>query len=255
MKAVTTRRARAAVRQATHVGTAGWSIPAQYKAAFPGTLSHLERYAKRLPAVEINSSFHRHHQPQTYERWAASVPDNFRFSVKVPRTLTHSGELSPDAIILDRFTTEIHALGTKLGVVLVQFPPKLVFDERPAREFFAALRKRAAVEVACEPRHPSWGSERADRLLAKWGVSRVAADPAPWPGADQPGGARTLAYFRWHGQPRRYYSEYDAKHLASLREQVAIAWQRAAEVWIIFDNTALGHALGNALTITDAIGK
>jgi uncharacterized protein YecE (DUF72 family) len=205
--------------------------------------------------VEINSSFHRHHQPQTYRRWSSSVPDTFRFSVKVPRTLTHSGDLSPDASVLERFTAEIHGLGAKLGVVLVQFPPKLVFDERPAREFFAALRKRANVQVACEPRHPSWGSERADRLLAKWRVARVAADPAPWPGAEQPGGARTLAYFRWHGQPRRYYSEYDAEQLASLRERVAIAWQRASQVWIVFDNTALGHALGNALTITDAIAK
>jgi uncharacterized protein YecE (DUF72 family) len=206
-----------------------------------------------LSAVEINSSFYRHHQPKTYQRWSASVPDEFRFSVKVPRTLTHSGELLADASILDRFVEEIQGLGAKLGVLLVQLPPKLVFDELMAHAFFAALRRRVAVRVACEPRHPSWGSERAGRLLAKWRVSRVAADPALWPGAGRPGGARTLAYFRWHGQPRTYYSEYDAERLASLRDQVAIAHKRAAEVWIIFDNTALGHALGNALAVTETI--
>jgi uncharacterized protein YecE (DUF72 family) len=183
------------------------------------------------------------------------VPANFRFSVKVPRTLTHSGELSPDARVPDRFTDEIRGLGAKLGVILVQFPPKLMFEERQSREFFQALRQRADVPVACEPRHPSWGSERADRLLAKWRVSRVAADPAPWPGADQPGGWRKLAYFRLHGQPRMYYSDYNEERLASLRRQVSIAWGRASEVWIIFDNTALGHALGNALSFMAAVAK
>lgn len=255
MKAITTRRAPAARQKTTYVGTAGWSIPAQYKSALPGTQSHLERYAERLCAVEINSSFYRHHQRATYQRWSASVPDSFRFSVKVPRTLTHEGELFPDASVLDRFIGEIDGLGTKLGALLVQLPPKLVFEARAARRFFAALRKRTAVEVVCEPRHPSWGSERVEGLLAKWRISRVAADPAPWPGAGQPGGAGTLAYFRWHGSPRRYYSQYDAEQRASLRDQVVIARQRGLEVWIIFDNTALGHALGDALAVTEAIAR
>jgi uncharacterized protein YecE (DUF72 family) len=253
MKTVTRKHARPGNREVTYVGTAGWAIPALYKSALPGTFSHLERYSQRLLAVEINSSFHRHHQPQTYRRWSASVPANFRFSVKVPRTLTHSGVLSPDAPVLDRFVDEISGLGAKLGVMLVQLPPKLAFDEPTSHEFFEALRQRTDVQVACEPRHPSWSSARADRLLAKWRVSRVAADPAPWPGAGEPGGARRLAYFRLHGQPRKYYSDYDEAALASLRARVSAAWKRASEVWVIFDNTALGHALGNALAVTEAI--
>ena len=240
-------------RKITYVGTAGWAIPAQYKDALPGPLSHLERYSQRLRAVEINSSFYRHHQRQTYRRWSSTVPADFRFSVKVPRTLTHSGELLRDAPILDRFVDEIRGLGTKLGVILVQLPPKLAFNERASHEFFEALRQRTNVPVVCEPRHPSWGSPRVDRLLAKWRVSRVAADPAPWAGAGEPGGARRLAYFRLHGQPRKYYSDYDESSLASLRAQVSAALKRASEVWVIFDNTALGHALGNALSVSEAM--
>jgi uncharacterized protein YecE (DUF72 family) len=238
----------------TYVGTAGWAIPAQYKDALPGSRSHLERYSQRLLAVEINSSFHRHHQPQTYRRWSSTVPADFRFSVKVPRVLTHSGELLLDAPVLDRFVNEIRGLGAKLGVILVQLPPKLAFDELTAHEFFEALRLRTDAQVACEPRHPSWGSARADRLLAKWRVSRVAADPALWPGAGEPGGARRLAYFRLHGQPRKYYSNYEESSVASLRAQVSAALRRASEAWVIFDNTALGHALGNALAFTEAAG-
>ena len=82
-----------------YIGTAGWAIPSHYHDMFPGEGSALERYASMLGGVEINSSFHRHHREQTYERWVASVPKRFRFSVKVPRGLTHEGALVPDALV------------------------------------------------------------------------------------------------------------------------------------------------------------
>ena len=67
------------------VGTAGWSIPKGSPDGFEGDGTHLERYARRLPCVEINSCFYRPHALQTYERWAAATPDHFRFAVKLPR--------------------------------------------------------------------------------------------------------------------------------------------------------------------------
>jgi uncharacterized protein YecE (DUF72 family) len=239
--------------QVSHVGTAGWAIPPAHRETLPGSGSHLERYAQRLNAAEINSSFHRHHRVQTYMRWASSVPASFRFSVKMPRELSHSGKLAPESEGLDRFVDEIRGLDQKLGVLLLQLPPKLVFDESSARNFFRSLGKRTNVPLACEPRHPSWGSTRADGVLAQCAVARVAADPARWPGAGEPGGDRGLAYFRWHGQPRIYYSDYNADQLESLRQQVERAGERASEVWIIFDNTVLGCALGNALAVRQAM--
>lgn len=238
-------------KRAVHIGTAGWAISSQYKDQLPGSGSHLERYAQRLNAVEINSSFYRHHRVQTYARWASSVPSQFRFSVKVPRTLTHEGELVAEAEVLDQFTEEVGGLGRKLGVLLVQLPPKLEFDKAVVSRFFRELRKRIDVPVACEPRHASWGSELADSVLAKLAVARVAADPPPWDGADEPGGFSKLAYFRWHGHPRKYYSNYEEERLASLRQQMILAGKHASHVWIIFDNTVLGCATGNALEITD----
>ncbi len=71
------------------VGCAGWSLPKLYVGQFPAAGTHLTRYAGHLPAVEINSSFYRSHRPATYVKWAASVPDDFRFAVKVPREMTH----------------------------------------------------------------------------------------------------------------------------------------------------------------------
>ncbi len=233
----------------TRVGTAGWAIPSRYKDVFAGDGAALARYARRLNVVEINSSFNRHHRLQTYERWAASVPGEFRFSVKVPRTLTHEGELTPNREVLDRFIAEVQGLGRKLGVLLVQLPPKLPFDGPTAARFFRALGKRIDVPVACEPRHPSWGSERADSVLTRCQVARVAADPAPWMGAETPAGYDGLAYFRWHGHPRKYYSDYGSERLASLSRQMTAAARRRSDVWTIFDNTAHGCALGNALTL------
>lgn len=242
-----------------HVGTAGWAIPAHCRDRVPGSGSQLQRYAQGLNAAEINSSFHRHHRLQTYARWAASVPAYFRFAVKMPRALSHAGELMPAARgagveeVLERFLSEVGGLGEKLAVLLLQLPPKLAFNESSAATFFSALRKRTDLAVACEPRHPSWGSPAAEGLLSHHAVARVAADPARWPGADEPGGAGDLAYFRWHGQPRMYYSDYDAQQLAELRQRAVRAQDRASDVWIIFDNTVLGHALRNALTLGETM--
>ena len=173
--------------------------------------------------------------------------------MKVPRTLTHDGELMPQPDVLDQFIEEVLGLGHKLGVLLVQLPPRLAFNKSVTRAFFRELRKRIDVQIACEPRHPSWSSDSANSVLAAYEVARVAADPPPWPGAGEPGGYERFAYFRWHGQPRKYYSNYDPERLASLQQRMSVASERASDVWAIFDNTVLGCALGNALAIADTI--
>lgn len=246
-------RSKVPAQRATYVGVAGWSIPSRYQDDVPGEGSHLERYARRLNAVEINSSFHRPHRVTTYARWAASVPDNFRFAVKTPRALTHESGLVADAEVLDRFVEEVSGLGSKLAVLLVQLPPKLEFERKAAARFFTQLHKRIDIRIACEPRHASWGLQQATSLLSDNAITRVAADPPPWPGADEPGGDSNWIYFRWHGQPRKYYSDYGKECLATLERQLNAT--RANEAWVMFDNTAHGFALANALEVADALRR
>lgn len=124
------------------IGTAGWSVPSRYSEAMPQGGSHLERYARHLNAVEINSSFYRPHQRKTYERWARSTPADFRFSVKVPKAITHEARLARCDALLDRFVAEATGLGDKLGVLLVQLPPSFRFDRQVADRFFRSLRTR-----------------------------------------------------------------------------------------------------------------
>ena len=232
------------------IGTAGWSVPSRYAAEVPPGGSHLERYATRLNAVEINSSFYRPHQRKTYERWARSVPAGFRFAVKAPREITHERRLADCGDLLERFAAEVAGLGGKLGVLLVQLPPKLGFDKRVTDRFFRDLHRYIDVPVACEPRHASWFTPQITNWLAERRIARVAADPAPVAGAGEPGGWDGLIYFRWHGSPRIYYSDYDAAALAALRTRLDRERRRGVAVWCILDNTASGAALDNALALT-----
>ncbi|WP_426954376.1 DUF72 domain-containing protein [Muricoccus radiodurans] len=231
------------------IGTAGWSIPRQHAAAFPGDGTHLERYARQLPAVEINSSFYRPHRPATYARWAASVPSGFRFAVKLPRELTHTRRLAEPQEPLARFLGEAEAFGEALGPLLVQLPPSLRYDEAAADLFFDAVRGRFGGYVVCEPRHPTWFTEAAGARLTAFRIARVAADPAVVPRAAEPGGWPGLTYWRMHGSPKIYYSDYASEMIGMLAGRVRDAGRTAEECWCIFDNTALGEATGDALEL------
>src|SRR5690606_36914074 len=198
---------------ATHrirTGCAGWSIGTPQRGLFDDGPSMLARYATRFDIAEVNSSFYRPHRRETWRRWADSVPAGFRFSAKMPRAISHELRLRGAGPALDRFLSEVEGLGGKLGGLLLQLPPSLVFDARSASAFFRMLRRRTGLPVACEPRHASWFDAPADALLLQQAILRVAADPARLPAAAFPGGATAdWTYRRWHGSPRMYYSRYD----------------------------------------------
>jgi len=236
------------------VGCAAWSLPAVEQEHFPGDGTHLSRYAGRFPVVEINTSFHRPHRPSTYARWAESVPADFRFSVKIPKAITHVQRLLDAEDALDTFLGEAGSLGDRLGCLLVQLPPSLAFDAEVAATFFRALRERWAGAVACEPRHASWFEPPAGRLLVEMRVSRAAADPAPVPAAAEPGGWSGLIYRRLHGSPRTYYSAYGEGHVAALAPRLADEAAAGADSWCIFDNTAAGAATADALALLRHLG-
>jgi uncharacterized protein YecE (DUF72 family) len=207
-----------------------------------------------LPAVEINSTFHRPHRPATFERWAESVPRTFRFSLKLPRVITHDQRLVRCAPLLEAFLATAAPLRSRLGCLLVQLAPSLAFEARVARAFFDGLRERFDGGVALEARHASWFESRADQLLSGFEVARVAADPARAPGDGEPGGWRGLAYFRLHGSPRIYYSSYEDAFLESLAVKLRALRRGRTPTWCIFDNTTLGAGTGNALSLLQRLG-
>lgn len=231
------------------IGTAGWSIASRNADSFPDRGSSLERYAAYFRGVEINSSFHRRHRSSTWSKWAQSVPDGFRFSVKIPKTITHQAKLSGCNDLLAEFIDEVQPLREKLAVLLVQLPPKLGFDPDLAQGFFEQVQALTPVSLACEPRNAEWFTPDADRLLTAHGIARVAADPALSAAAAAPGGWNGLAYWRLHGSPRMYRSSYEEAALEAYAAQMKAAANAGAEVWCMFDNTAASEATGNALSL------
>ena len=183
-----------------YVGCATWAVGGANDHLLPHVAGgNLARYAARLTAAEVNSSFHREHRPATWGRWARSVGPSFRFSVKLPKSITHERRLVDVEALLDGFAAGVHLLSEKLAVVL--------------------------------------------SFLAERHVARVGADPAVVPAAAEPGGWSGLRYFRLHGSPVTYRSPYDGEFLRSL-----VARLEPGD-WCIFDNTASGAALPNAVEL------
>jgi uncharacterized protein YecE (DUF72 family) len=235
------------------IGTAGWSIPRAAAAHFASDGSHLHRYSRVLCAAEINSAFHRPHARAVYARWAAATPDDFRFAVKLPRTITHELKLRRARLPLERFLEESAGLERKRGPLLVQLPPSLDFDPRVAGRFFDLVRSQYDGALVLEPRHSSWFSPAVDMLLVRHRIARVAADPPPADGAGRPAGWHGVVYYRLHGSPRKYWSRYERERITAL----ATALNQApveADAWCIFDNTASGAAAENAWELHALMG-
>lgn len=248
------------------VGTAGWSLPTEWQEHFPEGDTHLHRYARVLDAVEINRTFKKLPRASTFARWADSVPGTFRFSVKVPREVTHDRRLEDPGEPLAELLEVAGELGDRLGPLLIQLPPSLEYDRPLAEEFLSTLRELREGPDVLEARHASWFDDGPEALLAEHRVARVAADP-PRAGTDgQPGGFEGLAYFRLHGDPRTYYSAYrpgaeedygeggdPEVGLEAWAERLSEAHERDDEVWCVFDNTAAGEGTGDALALQSRI--
>lgn len=234
----------------SYVGTAAWTIPKEHRSSFNEGGSHLQMYGGKLNAVEINSSFYRDHKPATYERWAESVPEDFRFSVKLSKVFTHMQKLKGGEKNLAENLRGIMNLKSKLGCLLVQLPPSLQFDVEDANGFFENLRATYEGPVAFETRHPSWSTASALDVFQDFRLAAVIADPNPT--GERPKAflsAAELIYFRLHGSPEIYKSNYEPERLRAYAKQMMSFLSSHQQVWCIFDNTTFGHATGNALEL------
>jgi uncharacterized protein YecE (DUF72 family) len=234
------------------VGTAGWSIPRAAASHFNSPGTHLERYSRRLDCAEINSSFHRPHSATTYAKWRDSTPPGFRFSVKIPRAITHELKLQDARDPFITFLAQTDGLSDKRGPLLLQLPPSLSFDGPVVTAFLDVVREVHDGPLVCEPRHATWFSPVVASLFERYRISRVAADPPPVPGATHPAGWARVAYFRLHGSPRTYWSRYGEEAIAAVAATIG-RLSTVEQVWCVFDNTASGAALENAWELRERL--
>ncbi len=225
------------------IATAGWSIATREANRFAPDGSGLTRYASVFDGVEINSTFYRRHKMSTFARWAESVPDSFRFAVKIPKEITHSRAMQDIIEPFNTFLEDIVPLGAKRGPLLCQLPPSLAFNAYQFDGAFKAMRHADEGQIVIEVRHKSWTSKVALDMLKNYAIDRVLADPAPvWPAED----FDTLPkYVRLHGKPKIYYSNYTDDEIRAFLDV------SARDGWCVFDNTASGAAIENALTMLE----
>jgi uncharacterized protein YecE (DUF72 family) len=225
-----------------YVGTAAWSIPKIAIESFPAEGTHLEKYSQVLNCVEINSSFYKDHLAKTYKRWADSTPQNFKFSVKLNKRFTHECNLEIDVEDLRNNLKAISELGQKWGVLLLQFAAGQEFDFSKMKIFYRTVRENYLGPVALEARNMGWMSEDAIGLMREFTITKVTADPEKCP-VNFPG---EIKYYRLHGSPEIYKSDYDDELLNRLYDEME---EFEGDVWCIFDNTTFGYATNNAVTI------
>jgi uncharacterized protein YecE (DUF72 family) len=236
-------------RPAVLIGCAGWGLSSANKHLFPEMGSHLGSYAAILPCVEINTSFYRLHRPETYARWRDSVPDSFRFSVKLLRTITHFKRLQDCKTDLAQFLETVSPLEKKWGCLLVQFPPSFQFPGTLAKEFFSLLRELVKTDIVCEPRHPSWFQEDIYKWMNTSGISYVEADPPVAGRYNAINQGQETQYIRLHGSPLIYHSSYSEDYLDQLACTLQMNYASGVSSWCIFDNTASGAAIDNAISL------
>lgn len=223
-------------------GISGWTYPPWRKAFYPAGLPHsreLAFAAGGLTSIEINGSFYALQKPTSYQRWYDETPDEFVFSVKGPRFVTHMKKLADvEGPLANFFASGMLALGNKLGPVLWQLPPTLGYDASRLASFFAQLPRttgeaaslaarhedrmsgraftRALVDQplrhALEVRHGSYQVAEFVDLLREHDIALVNADTAgKWPMLDDV--TSDFVYVRLHGADELYVSGYDDQAL------------------------------------------
>ena len=148
------------------IGTSGWQYADWRGRFYPRGLAlakWLEHYASHFETVELNNSFYRLPDEETFARWRAATPTGFLFSVKASRYLTHVRRLKDPEEPVHRLMEHARGLGRSLGPVLVQLPPNLALDVGALEAVLKAFPRRT--KVVFEPRHESWFVEEVADVL------------------------------------------------------------------------------------------
>ncbi len=239
------------------IGISGWRYAPWRGVFYPQGLpqkQELAYAARELPSIELNGSFYSLQRPSSYERWGRETPDEFVFSVKGSRYITHLLRLKEVEPALARFFgSGLLNLGPKLGPILWQFPPNFKFDAERFESFFRLLPKDAAAAAALAERHhalqkgaapPAGGASRRlryaveirhesfrdpefIRILREQRAALVVADTAgKWPYLEEP--TADFMYLRLHGDVELYASGYTDAALDRWAERIR-AWSRGGE--------------------------
>jgi uncharacterized protein YecE (DUF72 family) len=240
-----------------YIGISGWRYKGWRGVFYPAKLPHrreLEFASRRFNSIELNGSFYSLQRPQSFAQWHEQTPEDFVFSIKGSRYITHMLRLrNIEGALANFFAQGVLVLGAKLGPILWQLPPNFNFELERLEDFFALLpktRKQAAdlarnhderlknrswfdvsqdatLRHAIEIRHESFVNEKFVKLLRRYDIGLVVADTVEWPLLMDV--TSNFVYCRLHGSEELYASGYEAEALDIWADRV-VAWAQGGEV-------------------------
>lgn len=236
------------------IGTSGWHYRHWRGPFYPSDLSPsdwLEFYRKRFDTTEINSSFYRLPSRRTFEGWKITVPKNFVFAVKANRYITHMKKLKEPKDALKTFLKRVETLGTKLGPVLFQLPPRWKRNPERLRAFLKMVPKK--YQCAFEFRDPSWFDDRIYGLLEEHGAAFCIYQLG---GRSSPKKVTSdFVYIRLHGPGAAYQGQYSKKSLSNWAQTFHLWNKKGKKIYCYFDNDQNAYAPRDAIRLKNLLAR
>lgn len=206
-------------------------------------------YCEHFNTLELNVTFYRFPSLNVLQNWYRKAPDDFIFSVKVPKAITHESRFEGSQSLAMEFYDMLSlGLAEKLGPVLYQLPPSITFAPEMLEAIISHIDEN--FKNVIEFRHISWWRKEVIQTLTDRGISFCGVS---FPGliADVMTNTPT-AYYRFHGVPKLYYSEYDDAFLEKV-VQTLHGDKKVKEAFLYFNNTAAAAALQNARYVQELV--
>jgi len=231
-----------------HIGTSGWSYDHWKGPFYPQALptdQMLEYYMRHFRSVEINSSFYRLPDKKTLRHWYESTPDDFRFTVKASRYITHMKKLGEPRKTVPVLLDRVSSLGDKLGPILFQLPPRWHFNGTRLGDFMDTLSHE--FRYTFEFRDQSWLNEQTFELLSRHSAAFCIYELDGFLAPKQI--TTDFIYVRLHGPDGAYQGSYDGQTLASWADAFSTWARNGQTIYCYFDNDQCGYAVQDALRL------
>lgn len=235
------------------MGTSGLVLPYKNRQAYPAAFegrSRLGVYGALFNSIEINSIFYKLPKPSTVAQWSASVGDEFRFTFKLWKQITHNKGLDFERTDIEKFFGTIAGAGDKKGCVLVQFPASIkVSSFEKLERMLSCIQdyNKGQWPLALEFRSDSWYTAPVYQLLNVYGATMVYHDKAG-SNSPQPELDAGHIYLRFHGPDGNYKGSYDQGLLYEYAGYIA-EWAGAGKIVYVYFNNTMGNAVDNLRTL------
>ena len=226
-----------------HIGCSGWFYWHWRGIFYPDTQrtdTWFKHYTATFQTVELNAPFYKWPKLSTVKSWRRNAPEDFRYSVKVNRLITHEKRLVRTRMLIEEFCSIEKILGPKMGCFLFQFPPSYRYT--PSRLKSIVSQLDPAYRNTIEFRHKSWWRDSVYRHLGEAGLIFCSVSAPRLP--DDLVQTSDVLYVRLHGRSRWYRHDYTPVELSEWTRKIAESGAR--EAWIYFDNDREGFAIKNA---------